>query len=235
MTPRTLDGQGLTTLFDPDVPSPNAVVPRLFAHERGGLQFMAQPVALSTLENRSLPYRTTVNARGEVPALRLDDGRILTEVTAICEYFDEIAIGGRSLVGDTAEERALTRMWTRRVDLEIAEPFVAWWRGGDDAEAYYRGNRVLSPAGRRDNRMIADRGLNQLDDDLSGQDFICGGRPMLADILLFGFMLTMQDSVPWVNVPARRSVSAWFKRMSARPSTEKAMNSFVGDVRLQPA
>jgi glutathione S-transferase len=219
-------------LYDADVPSPNAIVPRLFAHERGGLQFEAQTVALSTLENRSSPYVTEVNPRGEVPALRFNDGRVLTEVTAICEYFDEVAVGGRSMIGETAEERALTRMWTRRVDLEIAEPVVAWWRGGDDAEAFYRGNRILSPAGRRDNRLIADRGLNQLDDDLAGRDFICCNRPMLADILLFGFLLTMQHVAPWANVPGRKSVSAWFERMSARESMEKAMVSFDGAVTL---
>lgn len=219
-------------LYDADVPSPNAIVPRLFAHERGGLQFEAQTIALSTLENRSKPYVTEVNARGEVPALRLDDGRILTEVTAICEYFDEIATGGRSLIGEDAEERALTRMWTRRVDLEIAEPVVAWWRGSEAAEDFYRGNRVLSPAGQRDNRLVADRGLNQLDDDLDGQEFIGGDRPMLADILLFGFLVTMAPSAPWANVPSRKAVSAWFERMEARPSTAKAMGSFKGSVSL---
>jgi glutathione S-transferase len=51
-------------------------------------------------------YRNAVNARGEVPALRLDDGRIITEITAICGYFDEIAEGGRRLFGETPEDRA---------------------------------------------------------------------------------------------------------------------------------
>lgn len=57
-----------------------------------------------SLENRRLAFRTNVNARGELPALRLDDGTVLTEITAICKYLDEVAEGGTSLYGDTAQE-----------------------------------------------------------------------------------------------------------------------------------
>ena len=160
--------------------------------------------------------------------------RVMSESQAICEYFDEIATGGRSLIGQTAEERATVRMWTRRVDLEVAEPMVAWWRGGADAEAYYRGNRVLTPAAQQDNRLIADRGLNQLDDDLSGRDFLCGDRPMMADILLYGFMATSVSVVPWLNPPGRTNVAAWFQRMADRPASAKAMDSFEAQVSLAP-
>ena len=221
-------------LYDSNFAAPNPYTVRLFAHERGGLNFQAETIDLANLANRALSYRTTVNARGEVPALRLDDDRIVTEITAICEYFDEIATGGRSLIGQTAEERATVRMWTRRVDLEVAEPMVAWWRGGADAEAYYRGNRVLTPAAQQDNRLIADRGLNQLDDDLSGRDFLCGDRPMMADILLYGFMATSVSVVPWLNPPGRTNVAAWFQRMADRPASAKALDSFEAQVSRAP-
>ena len=72
------------------------------------------------LENRRLAYRTKVNSRGELPALRINDTFVLTEITAICEYLDEVAVGGKSLFGVNAQERAETRMWLRRMDLEIA-------------------------------------------------------------------------------------------------------------------
>lgn len=219
-------------LYDANVPSPNPFVVRLFAHERGNLSFSVEMVDIMTLANRAAPYREQVNARGELPALRLEDGRIITEITAICELFDEKATGGRSLIGDTPEDRAVTRMWTRRVDLEIAEPFISWWRGGEDAETFYRGNRVLQPEARRSNREIANRGLNRLEDDLAGHDFIGGDRPMLADILLFGMMLPMAEVVPWLNPPGRANISAWFARMSERPSVKNALQPFAATVAL---
>jgi glutathione S-transferase len=172
-------------LYDANAPAPNPMTVRLFILERGGLELDVISVDLINLENRSSEFRCTVNSRGELPALRLDNGRLLTEITAICGYLDETASGGRSLFGETPEERAFTRMWTRRVYLEICHPFVAWWRSGEDAIAFYRGYRVPSQESRTANRLDADVGLNHLNEDLEGKAYICGDRIMMADILLY--------------------------------------------------
>ena len=79
-------------------------------------------------ENRREPYATKVNPAGQCPALELDDGTVLAEITAICEYVDEKKKDTPSLIGDTPEERAKTRMWTRRIDLNIAEPALNGFR-----------------------------------------------------------------------------------------------------------
>lgn len=218
-------------LYDANAPGPNPVTVRLFVLERGGLDLDVKTIDLANLENRSKAYKDEINARGEVPALRLDDGRVLTEITAICEYVDEVAKGGRSLLGDTPEERALTRMWTRRVDLEIAEPMTTWWRGTSDAAVFYRGHRVLMPEAQASMRKLAERGLDQLDKDLAGRDFICGNNVMLADILLYGFMATVGSVTPWSNPPERLNVHAWFKRMSERAAVQQAFQPLEGPVR----
>ncbi|MBP0623184.1 glutathione S-transferase family protein [Cupriavidus consociatus] len=215
-------------LYDANAPGPNPVTVRLFVLERGGLNLDVETIDLANLENRGKTYKDEINARGEVPALRLDDGRVLTEITAICEYLDEVAKGGRSLLGETAEERALTRMWTRRVDLEIAEPITTWWRGTDDAAAFYRGHRVLMPEAQTSMRKLAEQGLDQLDRDLAGRDFICGNNVMLADILLYGFMATVGSVTPWSNPPERLNIQAWFRRMSERAAIQQAFQPFDG-------
>lgn len=220
-------------LYDADLAGPNPFTVRLFVHERGGLTFDAEVVSLSTLENRGKDYRGNVNPRGELPALRLDDGRVLTEITAICEYFDETAHAGSSLIGSSAEERAFTRSWTRWVDLEIAQGMTNWWRGSEDARNFYRGNRVIFREGQFELREMAERGLNSLDDHLAGKMFICNDeKPMLADILLFSFLVTMSPSGPWMNNPGRKHVAAWFKRMETRPSRAAALSAFSGSIRL---
>lgn len=222
-------------LYDADSPSPNVMPVRMFIHERGGLKFDTQVVHLSSLENRGRYYRENVNKRGEMPALRLDDGQVITEITAICEYLDERASGGRSLIGDSAKERAVTRMWTRRVDLEIAEPIVAWWRGSKDAEAYYMGFRTLAPESQRYHRLLAEQGLNQLDEDLKDREYICGDRLMLADILLFGFMFTMSPTGEWIKNPNRKNVAEWFERMQQAKSFKVSLTTFSKLVDLPPA
>lgn len=53
--------------------------------EECGAEFELRPVALAKGEQRSPEY-LKINPRGKVPALRLDDGSVLTENTAILSY-----------------------------------------------------------------------------------------------------------------------------------------------------
>ena len=218
--------------YDAKQPGPNPVVVRLFVHERKGLRFDVELIDLAGLENRKPAYRNNINARGEVPALRLGDGRIITEITAICGYFDEIAEGGRRLCGATPEERAEIHMWTRRAYLEIVLPFVTWWRGTDAAEEAYRGHRILMPEARRSHRLLADQGLNQFEDDLEGKTFLVGDDVTMADIMLYGFIGTNMATgeIPWLNVPQRPNIAAWFDRMATREASQKMMSPLPAQV-----
>src|SRR3546814_17245230 len=99
---------------------PNPRVVKLFMAEKG-IEIPEVSVDLRGGENRRAPYNVDVNPAGQTPALELDDGSILSEITAICEYLDE-KYPEPTLIGSTPEERANTRMWTRRVDLQICKP-----------------------------------------------------------------------------------------------------------------
>lgn len=212
--------------YDANSPGPNPVTVRLFILERGGLDLKVKTIDLANLQNRSRSYREQINSRGEVPALGLDNGNVLTEITAVCEYLDEAASEGRSLIGETAEQRGMTRMWTRRVDMEIAQPLTEWWRGTPEAEDFYRGHRILMPEAQRSLRLRTERGLNQLDEDLAETSYLGGQDICLADILLYAFMATVGSMVPWSGTESRRNVSAWFKRMSERPASKEAIQPF---------
>lgn len=214
--------------YDSLQPGPNPTTVRLFVHERGGLHFDVQTLNMRMLENRRAPYTTEVNARGEMPALRLDNGKVITEITAICGYLDEIAEGGRRLCGSTPEERAAIHMWTRRIYLEIVLPRVLWWRGGQAAEIGYRGHRILQPEATRSNRMMAEQGLNRLDEEIRHQAFIGGDEISMADIILYAFMATtmVKDDSEWFNVPQRPSIAVWYERMSARGTTQLMFENF---------
>lgn len=207
--------------YDTDAPGPNPVTVRLFVLERGGLDLDIRLVSLASLENRGEAYRTQVNSRGEVPALRLDDGQVITEITAICEYLDEVAAGGSSLIGATPEERAVARMWTRRADFEIAQPLVAWWRGSADAQAFYQGHRILGPDAQDYHRRLTEDGLARFDAELAGKPFLAGERLCLADILLYAFYATMGATAPWAAADSRPHFAAWLARMGARPSAAR--------------
>jgi glutathione S-transferase len=165
-------------------------------------------------ENRQ-PAFLAKNPAGQLPALELDDGTVLAEVTAICEYLDEIT-PGPSLIGATPEQRAETRMWTRRIDLNIVEPMANGFRFGDGLKLFQ--NRIhCIPQAADDLKQIAQERLTWLDGLIAGREFICGARPTLADILLFCF-LDFFDGVRQPINQANRNIVAWHARMKARPS-----------------
>lgn len=59
--------------------------------------------------------------------MQIDNGDVVSDITCICEYLDDLQ-GGSSLIGMTPEERAETRMWVRRIDLGIAENLANGFR-----------------------------------------------------------------------------------------------------------
>ncbi|KAK6220684.1 hypothetical protein LQW54_001875 [Pestalotiopsis sp. IQ-011] len=214
-----------------DAPAPNPYVVRLFVLERGGPQFDVQQVDIMALENRRLAYRRDVNPRDELPALRISDSFVLTEITAICEYLDEIAQGGKSLFGETPEERAETRMWLRRMDLEIAQPVIAWFRNGPDTIDFYKGNRLPTPPAQVNQKVVINRFLNLLDDELEGKTWLCGDRFTAADIHFYGLMKMMtMRSASWLLLPGRKNVVDYFASMDARKASKEALSTFGATV-----
>jgi glutathione S-transferase len=193
---------------------PNPKVVRMFIAERGITGIPMQTVDLRGGENQQAPYLAK-NPTGQCPALELDDGTYLTEITAICEYLDETT-PGVSLIGTTPQERAETRMWTRRIDLNIIEPMVAGFRYAEGLKFFAPRMRCI-PQAADDLKALAREKLAWLDAQIASRAFICGDRLTLADILLFAF-LQFTATVRQPLDPANAHLTAWYARMAARPS-----------------
>lgn len=215
-----------------DAPASNPMVVRLFILERGGLELDAQTIDVMNLENRGLAYRK-INPRGEVPALEIDPDTILTEVTAICEYLDEIAKGGKSLFGETPLERAETRMWLRRMDLEIAQPVISWVRNDPDTVDFYRGHRLPIPEARLAQKVTINQFLNLLDEELEGKEFLCGSRFSAADIHFYALMKSKTvGAAPWILRPGRKNFVEYFKRMDSREASIRAGEVLASHIKV---
>ncbi len=195
---------------------PNPRIVRMFAAERG-IPLPSTEVDLRGGENRQAGYLAK-NPLGQLPALELDNGTVLTEITAICEYLDETAASGPSLIGDTALQRAETRMWTRRIDLYIAEPLANGFRFAEGL-AMFQTRLHCIPQAADDLKAIVQEKLAWLDGQLAGRDFVCGSRLTLADFLLFGF-LEFGARVGQPLNPALTHVVAHFERLKARPCAQ---------------
>ncbi len=198
-----------------DSVGPNPKVVRMFMAEREISGIPTETIDLRGGENRREPYLSR-NPSDQCPALALDNGMVLAEITAICEYLDEIGPAGTTLIGKTAEERAETRMWARRIDLHILEPMANGFRYTDGLKMFE--NRIhCIPAAGADLKEIAQEELTWLDGLIAGREFICGARVTLADVLLFVFL----DFFAGIKQPLNennKNIVAWYGRMKARPS-----------------
>lgn len=197
--------------FDSIGPNPRVV--KMFMAEKG-IDLARVVIDLRGGENRQAAYLAR-NPAGQMPALELDDGRYLAEVTAICEYLEE-RHPNPPLIGANAEERAMTRMWTRRVDLYIVEPMLNGFRSGEGL-AFFKERLRVMPQAADDLKTLAQEKIAWLDGLMGGRDFIAGPTLTLADILLFCTM----DFAATVGQPVKqenKNVAAWFDRMKSRAS-----------------
>jgi len=193
---------------------PNPRMVRMFMAEKG-IEIPKVEVDLLAGENRKEPY-LKVNAAGQMPALELDDGTVISEITAICEYLDETKKDTPSLIGDTAEERAATRMWTRRIDLNIVEPALSGFRFAEGLKLFQNRVRCIPEAADGLKATARDK-LAWLDGLVGDKPFIAGSKLTMADLMLFPFLDFMKDVKQPLD-PANKNLTAWFDRMKARPS-----------------
>ena len=191
---------------------PNPRVVNMFLAEKG-LDPERVTVDLMGGENRREPY-LGVNPAGQTPALQLDNGDCVTEITAICEYIEE-ANPKPALIGTTPEERAETRMWTRRVDIKVCEPMANGFRYGEGLALFQNRLRCL-PEASPGLKAVAQDGVQSLEANFKGP-WLAGDRFTLADILLFAF-LDFGATVGQPLDPANKKVAAWFERVKARAS-----------------
>lgn len=194
---------------------PNPHVVRMFAAEKG-LDLSVVKVDLMAGENRRGDYLMKKNVSGTTPALELDDGTIVAEITVIAEYLEELH-PLPPLIGTTPEQRAETRMWTRRIDLGYVEPMTNGFRATQGRKMFESRVPLVGREGGEELKGIAGAKLLWFDGQLASRDYVCGDRFTLADVLLYCFVAfgeTIGQPVP----DGAKWLPDWLTRVRARPS-----------------
>jgi len=194
---------------------PNPQVVRTFAAEKG-IKLETETIDIMKGENRQAPYLQK-NPAGGSPCLQLDNGMYLSEITAICEYLED-KFPAKPLIGSTPEEKAETRMWTRRIDLNICEPLANGFRYSE-GRPMFQSRMTTLPEAAEGLKRIAQEKITWMDGLMAGKEFICGKRLTLADILLYSF-LSFGTQVGQPINENNKNIKAWYERMKARPSTK---------------
>ena len=192
---------------------PNPRVVRMFMAEKG-ITMPFVEIDLMKGENRQDPY-LKINPHGQMPALELDDGSCICEITAICEYLEDTH-PAPALIGSNAKEKAECRMWTRRVDLNVCEPLANGFRFSQGL-GLFKDRIVTVPEAADGLKTIARNRLKWVDGQTAGREYLCGSRFTLADILLYCF-LDFGKQVGQPLAPENGNLAAWFEHVKARPS-----------------
>ncbi len=197
----------------PRAPNPRRV--QMFLHEKGIPPMEQVAVDINAGEHRADAYRAKVPV-SRLPALELDDGRVLSETRAICTYLEGL-YPDINLMGRDFEERAFIEMHDRRAE---------WYWLLPIANAIRHTHPGLAPL---EQPQFADFGHSQarklresarwLDEALTRQAWIAGERFTIADITAFcahDFARgLLKFNAAEEGFPA---LQAWYDRMRARES-----------------
>jgi glutathione S-transferase len=199
--------------------SPNSRRVRILLAEKG-LDIPLIPVDLGTRQQFSDAYRA-INSRVVVPALVLNDGTVIGETPVIMRYLDE-AFAQTPLFGTTAQEKAVVAMWERRAEIE---GFAAVMEGVRNAAAGLKGRAISGPHGYEQIQELVERSkrrvtnfYDDLEARLSSIPFVAGEHFTAADITT---LVTVDFAARAFAMPIpehHAAVSAWYDRVSARPS-----------------
>ncbi|MSR13822.1 MAG: glutathione S-transferase family protein [Gammaproteobacteria bacterium] len=207
---------------------PNPRVVRMFMAEKG-ITLPSEEVDIMAGDNRKSPYLQR-NPGGQSPALELDDGTIVAETAVICELLEE-KHPTPSLIGKTAEERAHSRTWQRRVELNITENMYNGFRYAEGLQLFKDRMHCL-PNAAADLKTIAQEKLAWLDGLMGDKRFICGSQIRFADITLYCCMDFAKDVGQPLN-PALKNISAWYERVNARPSATSSLHPAWEQVKMR--
>lgn len=198
-------------LYDsPRAPNPRRV--RWFLAEKGVEDIEIVPVDLLKGEHKTPEYLGLAGL-ANVPALALDDGRVITESIAICRYLESL-YPEPNLFGRDPIETAIIEMWSRRAELMLSTPLMMTVRHSHPALSVLE-RQVPEIAAA--NRAAGERAFAFFDRRLRESAFIAGDRVTIADIIAitgvdFARMAKMEPPEPL------EALRRWVSEMRGRPA-----------------
>ncbi len=194
-------------------PNPRRVT--MFIAEKAIAGIELVQIDLNAGENRSAPFLAK-NPFGRVPALELDDGRVLCETRAICSYLEGMQ-PEPNLMGEGFDERAFIEMADRRVEMHLFLGIANCVRHTHPGLAVLE-QPQFPDFGASQGEKMRD-GARWLDAELSRQPFVAGERFTVADITAFcalEFARGLMKFKP--GSEGLPHLQAWRDRIAERPS-----------------
>ena len=150
-----------------------------------------------------------VNPKGQVPALGLDNGELLTEGPVIVQMIADKAAGKNLAPANGSTERYRLQEWLNFITGELHKNFSPLFQPAltDETKGFFK-DRLMGK-------------FKYLDSQLAGHDYLMGKQFTVADGYLF-VMLKWADRTG-MDLSALKNLMAFKARVEARPKVQEAL------------
>jgi glutathione S-transferase len=152
-----------------------------------------------------------INSKGYVPAVRLDDGQVMTEVATLLQYLADQKPQSNLIPAFGTPERYRAMEWLNFIGSEIHKGFGPLWdpKISADAKTAIKGK-------------LASR-LKWLDRELEGREYLAGKQFSVADA--YAFTVLNWASMLDVDLKPYPNIRAFMERIASRPKVKEAMRA----------
>jgi glutathione S-transferase len=191
-------------------PGACSMSPHIVAQE-AGIPLTLEAVNLKTKVTATGKDYNTINSKGSVPCLELDNGQILTEGPAIVQYLADLKPEAKLAPANGTFERVRLQEWLNFVTSDMHKTLGGMFnpKMPDEFKAVVK-------------EMLGKR-FDWLSAQLTGKDYLTGAQFTIADAYLFTVLgWTAMLNIDLSKWPVLTSYQA---RVAARPAVQKAMEA----------
>jgi glutathione S-transferase len=191
-------------------PGACSLSPHIVANE-AGIPIELEKVDLAEHKTESGQDFMTVNPKGYVPALRLDDGSILTEGPAIVQYLADQKPGSKLAPAAGTVDRYRLQEWLTFIGTELHKNFAPLFNKAstDDIK-----NMVKTNISKR---------LGYLNGQLANRQYLMGEGFTVADA--YAFTVVNWTNFVGIDLKPYPNLGAYMGRVAARPKVHETLKA----------
>ena len=180
--------------------------------EEEGLDIELESVDLKAHKTERGADYFAINPKGYVPALKLDDGKLLTENVAILQYLGDREPEDGLVPPPDSSDRYRLQEWLGYITGELHKSFAPLFKGGDaDAKARAKEN-------------ITKR-LKFVDEKLATHPYLMGAAFSVADAYLFVMLTWCDEDEVGIDIAGFKQLSRFKDTVAQREGVRKAMKA----------
>ena len=191
-------------------PGACSLAPHIVARE-AGLSPDLEKVDLANRTTASGRSFLEVNPKGYVPALQVQDGTVMTEVSALIQYLADQAPQAGLIPAVGTPERYKVLEWIGFISTEIHKGFGPLW------------NATTPDAVKQATKEKLFQRFAYLDQQLDGRSYLTGERFTVADAYLF--VVVNWTNFHGLSLGDYPNLAAFMERVAARPKVQEALQA----------